>query len=366
MNSFMRKMLLVLSILFILVFGWWGLKKMLFHYFMSHYSPPPITVSSTEVTSQTWQNKLSSIGTLSAIKGTELSFEVSGTIREIRFESGATVTAGDELVLLDSSVEQATLQSDLAKLQLAQLTHDRNHKLKAKNAVSQAATDSSLADLHIAMGVVEYDKARIKQKTLTAPFSGKIGIKSISLGQYLPAGTSIASLQTLSTLYVKFSLPEQYASELHPNQKIEVSVNVSGVTKKIIGKIVATNSKVSETTRNILLLGIIPNENTKLLPGMFANVTVWLQKSDNVLTIPQTAITYSLHGDSVFLIQPSKKQKNKADLTVIRQYIKVGEQRDTSAAILDGLHAGDAIVTAGQLKLQNNAHIEIDNSVGIQ
>jgi membrane fusion protein (multidrug efflux system) len=361
----MKKMLIYVSIVFGIIFGLYFAKKMLFSYLFSHYQPPPVTISSTTATSKIWQSFLTSVGTLTAVEGTDISSEASGLVTDIRFTSGQFVKPGEVLVLLDTSVEQAQLKFDQAKLNLAQISFDRNAALMKKNVVSKADFDITASELTEAQANLEQTQARIKQKTITAPFAGKIGIRLINVGQYVSAGTNMATLQSLDPLYVQFNLPEQYLGDLYLQQLVDVTINQNSQNKAVFhGMVTAINSKIDQTTRNILVQATIPNKNLQLYPGMFANVKVWLRERNNVVTLPQTAISYSLHGDSVFLIKADKKkQHGEPVLHVNRQYVKVGEQRGNEIVILEGIKPGDQVVTSGQLKLDNGTRVVIDNSV---
>jgi len=361
MSRPMRNMLIIVSIVFGLIFAWYGLRKLAFIYFFSHYEPPPVTISASIANEKTWQSILNSVGTLTAVNGVDVSAEVAGIVKEIHFESGQFVQKGDVLVLLDTSVEQAQLKDNLAQAKLAKLDLDRNKALIVKNAVSQAQLDTLSARFDEATAGVEQVEAKIRQKTIVAPFSGKIGIRSIDLGQFVSAGSSMVTLQSLDPLYVQFYLPEQYLNEIYLQQPVKINVNLAG-GKILSGAITAINSKVEQATRSILIQATIPNKDSQLFPGMFALVEVILRTRNNVITLPQTAISYSLHGDSVFLIK-KEKQDDKQVLKAYRQYVEVGERRGDEVAIIKGLNKGDQVVTSGQLKLQNGTHIEIDNSV---
>lgn len=363
MSRQMKKMLLIVCIVFGIIFGWYGAKKLLISYFMSHYVPPAVTISATIAKTQNWQSTLTSVGTLSAVNGVDISPEVSGIVKEIHFDSGQFVKKGDVLVLFDTSVEQAQLRDNQAQAKLAQLNYERNKKLIVKSAVSQAELDRLAALADEAIAGVEQIQAKIQQKTIIAPFSGKIGIRSIDLGQYVSAGTTMVTLQSMDPLYVQFNLPEQYLNNLYLQQPVKVSVNM-GEGKSIMGSINAINSKVDQATRNILVQATIPNKDSQLYPGMYALVEIMLRQINNVITLPQTAISYSLHGDSVFLIKADgKDKKSHPILKAYREYVTVGERRGDEVSILKGINPGDQIVTSGQLKLQNGTHVEIDNSV---
>lgn len=357
----MKKMLIIVGIVFGLIFGWYTIKKIFIWYMISHYEMPPVTISTSTATPHTWQSFLTSVGTITAVNGVDISSEASGIVKDIRFQSGQFVNQGDLLILLDTSVEQAQLKDNQSKVKLAQMNYDRDKTLLKKNVASQSTVDTDFANLQQAQAGVEATLARINQKTITAPFSGKIGIRLVNLGEYVSAGTAMVTLQSLDPLYVRFNLPEQYLPNLALAQPVDVEVNVGDGMQTIRGSITAINAKVDQATRNILVQATIPNKKMTLYPGMFASVKIWLPQEVNVITLPQTAISYSLHGDSVFLVKDKgKKEKN---LYVTRQYVKVGERRGDEIVILDGLKAGDKVATSGQLKLQNETHVVIDNNV---
>jgi len=366
MSKQMKKMLIIMGIIFGVIFGWSGVKKVAFFYYMSHFTPPPVVVSATTAVTKTWQSYLNAVGTLTAMNGVEISTEAPGIAKEIHFESGQFVHKGDLLVLLDTSVEQAEFKSSQAQLQLSQLNYERHKTLLKRNVISQSVLDASFAELKKAEASVEGTLARIRQKTITAPFDGKIGIRQVNLGEYVPAGTPMVTLQSLNPLYVQFNLPEQYLPDLTLQQPADITVNLSGEKngKSVAGVITAINSKVDQVTRNIMAQVTIPNANLQLYPGMYALVKIWLKEKKALVIVPETAVSFSLHGDAVYIIkQEGKDKKGHPILNTYRQYVRVGEHRGSEVAILDGLKAGDQVVTSGQLKLQNGTHIAIDNSV---
>lgn len=365
MSEQMRKMLMIVTIVFGVIFLWYGARKVLFSYFMAHYVPPPVTISATVAKAKDWQSYVTSVGTLMAVNGVDISAEVSGIVKEIRFQSGQLVKKGDLLIQLETSVEEAQLKDSTAQLTLAQLNYNRNKGLVSKNAISRADIDKFSAQLQQAEAGVQQIQARIKQKTILAPFDGKIGIRAINVGQFVSAGTTMVSLQSLDPLYVQFALPEQYISSLYLQQPIELNMNL-GNGKTVLGSINAINSKVDQTTRTILIQATLPNKELQLYPGMYAFVKVLLREHKNVVTLPQTAIAYSLHGDSVFLIKSDKKEKDsdgKPILRAYRQYVKIGERRGDEVSILEGVNPDNQVITSGQLKLQNGINVVIDNSV---
>jgi membrane fusion protein, multidrug efflux system len=355
----MKKMLILVSIFFLILFGIYVAKKLLFARAMSHYQPPPVTISTAEVKAANWRPYINSVGTLYAVNGVELAAETAGIVRDIQFKSGQFVKAGDLLAILDSSTEQAQLKSFQAKLKLTEMDYQRQIALFKKQAVSQAMIDSMRAKLQDAQANVEGLVARIRQKTITAPFAGKLGMRQINLGQYIAPGNTIASLQALNPLHVRFYLPEQYLASLSLNQPVTVTVDV-GDGLDIEGKITAIDAKVKQSTRTIEVQATIANDKLLFYPGLFAYIKIWLPNMQQQLVVPQTAITYSLGGNFVYVIH-----KELTDLRARQQYIKLGEARGNEIAIIEGLEKGQQIVSAGQMKLQNGARVVINNEVDI-
>lgn len=232
MSKPMIKMLIIVGIVFGIIFAWYAFKKIFFAVYMWQYQPPPVTVSASIAKTKNWHSYVSSVGSLAAINGVDISAETSGIVSEIRFESGQAVKKGDILVLLDTSVEQAQLKDNQAQAKLAKLNYDRNKALIARQAVTQAQLDTLAAQLDEAVAGVEQTLAKIKQKTIVAPFDGKIGIRMIDLGQYVSAGANMVTLQSLDPLYVRFNLPEQYLPALYLHQPVEISVNLMGGEKR--------------------------------------------------------------------------------------------------------------------------------------
>ena len=358
----MSKMLKYTGIFFAIVFSVYGAKKLMFLWFMSRYQPPPVTVSASAVQIKNWQSYVSAVGTLNAMNGVDLASETPGIIEEIRFNSGQFVRKGDVLIIMRSTMEKANLKQSQAQLQLTEMNYQREKTLFNKNVSTQAALDMRYAELLKAQANLEAIQAQIQQKTITAPFDGKLGIRQVNLGQYIAQGTPIVTLQALNPMYVLFNLPEQYLSNLQLGQPVDININ-SGENKLVSGSITAINSKVDQNTRNVLIQVTIPNDKLQLYPGMYGLVKVWLKEKNNTIVIPQTAIAYGLSGDYVFIVKNESKDKNKPDLHVYRQFIKVGERRNQEAEIKKGLKVGDQIVTSGQLKLQDSTKVLIDNSV---
>lgn len=352
--------------IFVATFAFYGVKLALIHWYTSHYEEPPITVSTVKAELKTWHPYLTSVGTLKAFNGVEVNSEVSGQVVSIAFESGEHVKQGDLLVQLNDEVDQKTLQKNEAKLRFDKIDFERKESLLKDNAVARSAVDAAKAAFLQSEAAVASDKVMIAQKKIRAPFSGKIGIRQINVGQYITSGTAIVSLQALDPLYVDFSLPEQNIPLIHKDQ--DVVVKVDAYPNQVFqGKISAINSAIDVNTRSIAIRATLPNQNEILYPGLFADIHVILPQKNNVITVPQSSVTYSLYGDAVYLVKQKGDDKNqKLILIATQKYVKIGDRHANDVAILEGIKAGDEVVTSGQIKLHDNARVVINNTVTLQ
>lgn len=341
--------------------------------FIAAGGQPPVTVETERAKTERWEPKLPAIGTLRAVQGVDIASEVGGIVREINFDSGHLVTEGTVLVKLDDAVEQADLESGKAQLRLSDLELRRQEELLRRNNTSQTAYDTALATRDTAAAVVDRVKAVIEQKSIKAAFGGRLGIRNVDLGQYVSPGDLMVTLQRLSPIYVDFPIPEQELGKLSVGEKVEVTVD-SEPDRRFEGEIESIDAKVNQATRNVLVRARIENRDARLLPGMFANVNVVAGKVLDVVTLPRTAVTYSLYGDSIYVVveapagdtaavQEAKGQGTQdRKLIVDRRFVRVGETRGDRVSILEGVKAGEQVVVAGQLKLRPKAHVIVDNS----
>jgi membrane fusion protein (multidrug efflux system) len=324
-------------------------------------APQPTAVSTLRVQPQSWQPVLSAVGTLRSVNGTTLSTDLAGIISKIGFESGTPVKKGDLVVELDTQQEQAQLQAEQAKLDFAKLDLARKRDLIAKKAIAPSDLDTAETSLRQADAMVQSAKALIARKRIVAPFDGVIGIRQVSPGQYLNPGAMIAPLQSFDPIYVEFSLPQQHLSSLSLGKKLHVVA--SGVEANFDGEITAIDSRIDESTRNIVVQGTIANPEQKLRSGMFVNVEVLLPAQEGVLAIPSSAISYATYGDSVFVVKDAPASGGKPQKVVQQVTVKLGPTRGDQVAVLSGLKPGDEISTAGVFRLQNGAPVQINNSV---
>jgi membrane fusion protein (multidrug efflux system) len=342
-------------------------------------APPPITITAEPARTEHWVGQIKAIGTLTAIKGVDVASQVTGIVAAIKFESGDTVAANATLVQLDDAVEQADLASGQATLKQAELDFVRQQKLAAKDFASEATFEEARAKRDTAAAAVERSQALISQKNIKAPFAGRLGIRKVNVGQFVSAGMALVSLQALDPIYVDFTIPEQDVGRVKVEQTVELTVDaVPGEVFR--GTVKVLDARVNSDTRALMVRGRLPNPDRKLLPGMFANVTVLTGAPTDVVTVPRTAIDYSLYGDSVFVVHEAHAgsatvgssaaatsgPQNRDQLVAERRSVRLGEMRDDRVAIAEGIAAGDEVVTSGQLKLQPGVHVRIDNSASLR
>lgn len=362
MQKSLKLVIVVIVIIFGLIFAWNIIRYFLKQIAVANYRPPAQVVTAEKVSQQPWHPSLRTIGTLDAVNGVTVSSQQAGVVVQINFSSGQNVKQGDLLVVIDNSVEQAQLQNAIAKVNLAQITLQRNRTLMASRAVSAEAFDQAKSSFDQAVAEKNQVQAVINQKNIRAPFSGKIGINQINVGQYISPGQAIASLQELDTLYVEFSLPEQYLHQLHLSQQLTITTAaVPG--KSFTGKITAINSTVDPQTHNLAIEGTIPNPSLQLYPGLFVTVSVNLPTRSKVIVVPQTAVTFSLFGSTVYQVYKDGKDNKGNDILRVRHVaVTVGEQQDDKVVIEKGLKPGDVIVTTGQVKLEDGMQVVISNN----
>lgn len=364
------KPLIAMIIFLILVFGGifgFGLMRSIFtQRYFANFQPPPPVISTTQALAKTWQPTIQAVGSLVAINGVQVTPEIPGMVVKIYFQSGQLVQQNQPLIKLDDSTDQQDLKSFQAQLTLGQISYHRQSILYKTGSAAAAALDQARATLQENEANVKRTEVIIDKKTIKAPFTGKIGIRQVNLGEYVAAGTPLVSLQSLDPLYVNFSLPEQYLKILTLNQSLQITVAAHG-NQIFTGKITAINSQVDAQNRNILVQGTIPNAQYLLYPGMFTNVNVVLPQQQNVITVPQTAITYSLYGDSIYVVKEAGKDKNgKPILKAQIKYITIGDRQGNEVAITKGIAAGENVVTSGQVKLHDGSVVIINNTNNLQ
>ncbi len=326
--------------------------------FFANNKPPPSTVSIAEAKSEVIPNLLTAVGGLAAVHQVDVTSDVSGRITDIMFTPGATVKAGNPLVQLFDAPDQADLANFKAQATVAQLSLDRAKQLASRQFGPQATVDSAQAAYDQAQAGIAKTEAIISQKLVRAPFDGELGVRHVEVGQFLTAGTQIVTLTDLSTLYANLTVTEKDSAALKVGQTVRILVDAyPGRTFE--GKITAIEPQIAADTRNIRVQATLENPDHILKPGMFATTTVVLPDKPAVVTVPETAVDYTLYGDSVFLITEKKADDGKTSLTAVRTFVRSGNRIGGRAEILSGLKPGDRVVAVGQLKLQSGAAVAI-------
>lgn len=325
--------------------------------------PPPETVTSAQVKAESWPNTVAASGSIEAVQGVTVGAEMPGKVAKIAFEAGARVEAGDLLVQLDTTSEEAQLRAAEASAQLAKASLDRSRDLASKNTISQAEFDAADAQFKQAMAEADTIRATIAKKTIRAPFAGRLGLRFVNLGQILREGEAITTLQTLDPVYVNFSMPQQRLAVLKTGGAVRVTTDAAPEST-FEGEITAISPEIDVTTRNVRVQATIPNVEEKLRTGMFANVEVVLPSAEKVLVIPVTAVVYAPYGDSVFLIEEKKDEKTgKVAQTLRQQFVRLGQARGDFVAVTTGLKAGDTVASSGVFKLRAGMAVAVDNTL---
>jgi membrane fusion protein (multidrug efflux system) len=327
------------------------------------FQMPPTSVTTVIAKRETWPATLSVIGTAAAIEGVTVGADLPGTVDKIHFESGQWVSEGDILVELDTRQEKAQLANAEAQRDLARVQFGRSEQLAQAGVISKSEYDNAAAQQKATEAQVNDVKAAIARKTIHAPFSGVLGIRQISLGQYLAAGQAIVSLQSVNPIYVNFGVPQQDTPKMKLGRGLHVtSTDLPG--EAFSGKITALDSVINEQTRNIQIQATLQNQGGKLRPGMYVQVELPLGEPRDVIPLPASAINYAPYGDSVYVVTDIKDEKTgKTYRGVSQQIIKIEGSRGDQVAVTSGLNPGDEVVSAGVFRLRNAAPVEINNTV---
>lgn len=365
MTKRMIIMLILAGVVFGAVFGmkWFG-NKMMVDY-IETMPIPPVTISTATGKSFTWENQVKAIGNLVPVQGADISTDVGGIITELHFESGDRVEKGAPLVTLDSDTERGELRRLQAQAELTKLNLERRQKLYKLEAISKSDLDAVKAEADAALAAVQSQAARIAQKAIRAPFAGQLGIRQVSVGQFVAAGTPVVTLQSLDPIDVDFSLPEQYLAQISTG--LPVTVTVEAYPGDVFeGTVLAVEPRVDESTRNVRLRARLANADLKLRAGQFGQVELRLPGEQTVLAVPRTAINYSSYGASVFVVTGDREAAQKEDgkpLTVTQRFVRLGAARGDFVAVTEGLEADDEIASSGLLKLRNDQPVVINNEI---
>src|SRR5438132_486245 len=345
---------LLLALLVGALVGFNAFRSHMIAQFFANNKPPPAAVTVAEAKSEVIPNLLTAVGELAAVHQVNVTSDVSGRITDIMFTAGAAVKAGSPLLQLFDGPDQGDLANFKAQATVPQQSLDRAKQLASRQFGPQATVDSAQAAYDQALAGIAKTEALISQKLVRAPFSGDLGVRKVEVGQYLTAGTAIVSLTDLSELWANFTVTEKDSAQLKVGQTVRVKVDAYP-GRSFEGKITTIEPQISTDTRNIHVQARLGNPERILKPGMFATTTVVLPDKPAVVTVPETAVDYTLYGDSVYLIAEKKEDDGKTSLSVARTFVRTGDRINGRAEILSGLKPGDRVDSVGQLKLQSGA-----------
>ena len=364
--AMIKRIIITLIGLIVLIGGLAGIKYLQIERMTAYgdnFMPPPEVVTTAAAKNDSWESFLTAVGSLEAVQGVVVTAELKGKVVRIAFEPGTMVETGDLLVQQDTSVESAQLRAAEAEVALAKINFKRSKELVAAKTISQSDFDNADAKFKQAVAQADNIRAVIGKKTIRAPFSGRLGIRQVNLGQTLNEGDEIVSLQSLDPIYVNFLLPQQRLAQVHPGLAIRLTSDAFP-GQVVSGKITAINPQVDAATRNIRIQATVANPEERLRPGMYVNVSVVLPDRIEVLTIPATSVLYAPYGDSVFVVEEQKNDPNKPSALLLNQkFVRLGEKRGDYVSVMSGLKEGETVVSTGVFKLRNGQTVVIDNTL---
>jgi membrane fusion protein (multidrug efflux system) len=324
----------------------------------SSFSPPPEAVTTTKVTKADWRESFDTVGSFVSMQGSTLSAKESGNVVAVHFESGAKVKAGDVLIEIDHSVEEANLRGATARLELAKQNLERASKLRGQSALALSSLEDSQSKVRQSESEVQSIKAAIERKTIVAPFDGRAGIRTVNVGSFVNAGTPLVPLYALNPIYFNFSVPQQLAPQLAVNT--DVSVRVDAFPSRVFaGKVTAINPNIDEVLRTISIQATVQNPQEEILPGMFGSVHLEIGNSISLLVIPSLSVAYAPYGNSAYVVERTRDAEGKESTTARQQIVQLGRSRGDFVSVTKGLTEGDEIVATGSFKLRPGAKIQI-------
>lgn len=383
MSKRMWIVLIVCLVVFGGIFGFKWFVGMKINEFFNNMPVRAATITTAVVAEDEWALTLDAVGTVKAANGINVTSRVAGFVDSIRFESGDKVEKGDILLTLESSADRATLNSLKAAAKLAQQNLDRYQRLYERGSVSRSLLDKAKSQRDQAQAQVAAQRSRLGFKTIRAPFSGELGIRQVDQGQYVTPGMTLVTLQSLSPVFVNFSLPEQAMPKIQAGQKVRVTLS-SQPDEAFIGKVTAVEPGVDPMTRNFNIQASFSNDKQMMRPGMFASVSVQLPQSEQVVVVPRTAISYHPYGNLVYVVEEKsadetpeskqktadentsqkaqEKQKAQEQLVVHSRFVKLGRSQGDLVVVKQGLEPGEVVASTGLLKLRNGLPVKVDNS----
>ncbi len=326
----------------------------------ANFKMPPESVTTFDAKEVVWNDQWETIGSIAAVQGAELAAEEPGRIAKIGVESGAKVEKGQILIELDTGVEEANLKGALARLEQARQNLVRVNNLKSQSATSAATLEEAQSRVRQADAEVGSLQATINRKKIAAPFSGRVGIRMVNVGQYVSQGTLLLPLFSIDPVYVNFSVPQQVSSKVTPGSKVLLKVDAA-LGKTFEGTVSAINPNIDQATRNLSIQATVKNGEELLKPGMFANVSMDFGEKQRYVVIPASSISYAPYGDSVYLVTTTKLDDGTEKKIAKNQVVQLGERRGDFVAVLSGIKAGDSVISTGAFKLRDGADLVIHN-----
>ncbi len=315
---------------------------------------PAVAVEATKVVAAPLSEQVTAIGTLLSDEAVTVSSEVPGRLKEIHFEEGQPVEKGALLFSLDNSVYRAQFDDASAKLKLAEQTNRRTSTLFTNKYATAQSADEAASNLAVNTAAVELARAQLDKTRIAAPFAGIVGLRHVSAGEYITAGQALINLEAIDPVKADFRVPETFLPAIRVGQIIKIKVDAFP-EDSFEGKVYAIDPRLDVAGRSLLVRAIVPNRDQRLRPGLFARVTVLLQLKEDALSVPEQAIVPQ--GDAQFVF---KIVEGKARLTKV----KTGTRRGGRVEIVEGLAAGDQVVTAGQLKIRDGSAVTIVGATG--
>ncbi len=324
---------------------------------MAHRGPYVVSVSATPVVKMSWQPRIDAVASLIAVDGAHLTSQLAGQVTGVYFHSGQPVRKGQRLVQIDDSNQRAQLASDRATETLDRLNFQRATSLFRLRAASRASLDTARAAYEVARAAVANDLATLAKLSVSAPFAGQIGIRQVSIGQYVVPGTEIAALNTWNPLRAQFTVPQSQIDLVPPGDEVSIVIN-EFTSRHFIGRVSAMDSEVNPSTRNVTVEAMVPNPQSMLRPGMFGEARVRVGAAKQVLAVPTVAVSYSSFGDFVYVVL-TRKSGGQTMRVAIATPVHPGDTRGGMTQILSGLKLGQLVVTAGQMKLRSGMPVAV-------
>ena len=332
--------------------------------------PPPEVIGTSIAKDDAWEGTLSAVGSVAAVRGVAVSNDSPGIVTAIKFDSGQVVKAGQILIELDTSVERAQLASAEARRELAEIGIGRTRKLLSSEAVAKSQLDTDEAQVKSTKADFGALAAQIERKMVRAPFSGRLGIRQVNLGQYLTPGTPVTVLESVGSVYVDFSLPQQQLDSIKVGTPVRVTL-ADSKGLELPGAIAAIDPTIDASTRSVKIRASVPSASERLRAGMFVNVVVQLGEKLKVVIAPSTSIVHASYGDSVFVVEPKTDDTGKPVVdadgkpakVARQQFVRLGVARGDFVAIADGVKSGQELVSAGAFKLRNGGGVVVNNDI---